>query len=112
MYVAEHGNNRVQVIDSSGQFASIFGQEGERKLKGPIGLFIADKYVYVSDSNENHVALTPFCHLIWEAWSGGGTVFVILTTIESKHFERIIYIGFMYISYVCIIMISSITIYN
>ena len=49
MYVAEHVNKRVQVMDSSGHFIQSFGQEGEGKLRGPSGLHIADKYVYVSD---------------------------------------------------------------
>ena len=46
MYVAEWGNRRVQVMDRNGQFIREFG---EGKLKGPLGLHIADKYVYVSD---------------------------------------------------------------
>ena len=46
MYVAESGNERVQVMDRNGQFIREFG---EGKLKGPLGLHIADKYVYVSD---------------------------------------------------------------
>ena len=49
MYVAEFDNGRVQVMDTSGQFIRVFGQEGEGKLRGPSGLHIADKYVYVSD---------------------------------------------------------------
>ena len=46
MYVAEWGNGRVQVMDSSGRFIREFGQG---KLSTPSGLLIADKYVYVSD---------------------------------------------------------------
>ena len=46
MYVAERGNERVQVMDRSGQFIREFG---EGKLKRPSCLHIADKYVYVSD---------------------------------------------------------------
>ena len=46
MYVADWGNWRVQVMDSSGRFIQEFGQG---KLRGPSGLLIADKYVYVSD---------------------------------------------------------------
>ena len=46
MYVAEWGNERVQVMDSSGRFIREFGQG---KLIQPSGLLIADKYVYVSD---------------------------------------------------------------
>ena len=46
MYVAEGGNKRVQVMDSSGRFIREFGRG---KLRAPSALFIADKYVYVSD---------------------------------------------------------------
>ena len=46
MYVAEWGNKRVQVMDSSGRFIREFGRG---KLSLPLGLLIADKYVYVSD---------------------------------------------------------------
>ena len=44
--MAEWGNGRVQVMDSSGRFIREFGQG---KLSRPSGLLIADKYVYVSD---------------------------------------------------------------
>ena len=46
MYIADHGNRRVQVMNSRGDFLRTFG---EGKLRGPSGLHIADKYVYVSD---------------------------------------------------------------
>ena len=46
MYVADGGNGRVQVMDSSGRFIREFGRG---KLSTPSGLLIADKYVYVSD---------------------------------------------------------------
>ena len=46
MFVADWGNGRVQVMDSSGRFIREFGRG---KLSLPSGLFIADKYVYVSD---------------------------------------------------------------
>ena len=49
MYVAEYGNKRVQVLDRSGHFIRVFGEEGKGKLHGPIALHIVDKYVYVSD---------------------------------------------------------------
>ena len=57
MYVVEHGNNRVQVMDSSGQFLRMFVQEGEGKLSLPTALHIADKYVYVSDCSNNRIAV-------------------------------------------------------
>ena len=49
MYVAEFLNRRVQVLDRSGHFIRVFGEEGEGKLCGPSALHIVDKYVYVSD---------------------------------------------------------------
>ena len=49
MYVAEHGNWRVQVMDINGRFIRQFGQEGDGELRGPSALHIVDKYVYVSD---------------------------------------------------------------
>ena len=50
MYVAELDNGRVQVMDSSSRFIREFGRG---KLRGPSGLLIADKYVYVSDVSGN-----------------------------------------------------------
>ena len=49
MYIAEFGNKRVQVLDRSGHFIQVFGEEGKGKLRGPSALHIVDKYVYVSD---------------------------------------------------------------
>ena len=53
MYVVEWslGNKRVQVLDRSGHFIRVFGEEGKGKLRGPTALHIVDKYVYVSDFN-------------------------------------------------------------
>ena len=57
MYVAEYGNERVQVMDSSGQFIRAFGQGGEGKLSKPTALYIADKHVYVSDYSQHRIAV-------------------------------------------------------
>ena len=48
MYVAENANERVQMMNSSGHFIRVFGQD-------------------VSD-------LRSLCHFIWEVWSGEGRV--------------------------------------
>ena len=56
-YVVENGSNRVQVMDSSGQFIRMFSQEGEGKLRHPTALQIADKYVYVSDWSSYRIAV-------------------------------------------------------
>ena len=52
MYIAEKGNKRVQVhvMDSGYHFIRTFGAE-EGKLHWALCLHIADKYVYVSDSD-------------------------------------------------------------
>ena len=55
MYVADNGNDRVQVMDSSGHFIRSFGQGGEGKLRGPSGLHIAGKYMYVPDLDGNNI---------------------------------------------------------
>ena len=47
MYVADLGNGRVQVLDSSGQFIRVFGEE-QREPYGLAHLHIIDKYVYAS----------------------------------------------------------------
>ena len=54
MYVAEWGNGRVQVMDSSGRFIREFGRG---KLSRPSGLLIADKYVYVSDVSDDCIVV-------------------------------------------------------
>ena len=54
MYVAEGGNGRMQVMDSSGRFIREFGQG---KLSRPSGLLIADKYVYVSDFRDDCIVV-------------------------------------------------------
>ena len=57
MYVVQFGDNRVQVMDSSGQFIRMFSREGEGKLHGPKALHIADKYVYVSDRSSHRIVV-------------------------------------------------------
>ena len=47
MYVAEWGNERVQVMDNYGHFIRVFGVEEDGKLLRPSTLNIV--YVYVSD---------------------------------------------------------------
>ena len=57
MYVADIYNNRVQVMDGSDQFIREFGNISEGKLSGPRALYIADKYVYVCDSNHHCIVV-------------------------------------------------------
>ena len=55
MYVAECGNGRVQVLDTSGQLIirALIGQKGEGKLSRPSGLHIVDKYSKTSFSGHS-----------------------------------------------------------
>ena len=55
MYVAEWGNERVQVLNSRGHFIQMFGED--EKLSRPSGLHIIDKYVYVSDYSGGRVVV-------------------------------------------------------
>ena len=50
MFVVDYNNIRVQVLDNSGHFIRTLCDEGDRNLSQPIGLHIADKYVYISNS--------------------------------------------------------------
>ena len=59
MYVAEFGNKRVQVMDTSGHFIRAFGEQSAGKMCGPSGLHIAGNYVYVSD-------FVSHCVLVYE----------------------------------------------
>ena len=57
MYVADHGNSRVQVMDTSRHFIRAIGHKGEAKLRGPVALHVADKYVYVSDRSQHCIVV-------------------------------------------------------
>lgn len=58
MYISELGNRRVQVMNSSGEFVRLFGQDEEQqKLARPFGVHIADNYVYVSDEGSDHISV-------------------------------------------------------
>ena len=49
IFVAEKGNNRVQVFDSSANFIRSFGERtGSNKMIGPYGLFVREDMVYVT----------------------------------------------------------------
>lgn len=52
MFVAESGNERVQVLDGTGKYLLHFGHDGKEKLGVPLGLHVADKYVYVSNRDD------------------------------------------------------------
>ena len=55
MYVADFGNYRVQVLDSSGHFIRVFGEE-QREPHHVASLHIIDKYVYAS-ATDNYIVV-------------------------------------------------------
>ena len=57
MHITEWGNRRVQVMNSSGYFIQLFGQEGEGRLIGPASVLIADQHVYVSDIRQECIVV-------------------------------------------------------
>ena len=57
MYVVERGNNRVQVMDTNGQHIRYIFHEVKGKKSQLSSLFIADKYVYISDGDHECIAV-------------------------------------------------------
>ena len=54
MYIAEYGN---EVLDSSGHFIRVFGQERERGLSRPSIVLSSDQYVHVSDMGQDRIVV-------------------------------------------------------
>ena len=55
VYVADHGNHRIQKFTPEGQFVCSFGTEGSQpgQLYGPSGVTVDDNdLVYVNDCND------------------------------------------------------------
>ena len=55
VYVADAGNDRIQVFTAEGKFLRTFGSRGQRRgeldLPTPIGVAVANDMVYVSQGN-------------------------------------------------------------
>ena len=57
-YIADFGNNRIQVLNTSDQFIRQFGhEEGEGRLERPTAVHIIGQFVYVSDSDRHRIAV-------------------------------------------------------
>ena len=69
MYIAEYGNWRVQVLDSSGHVTRMFGQG---MLRGPASVLIADQYVYVSDIMQHRIVIYTSSGQFVTSFGGGG----------------------------------------
>lgn len=63
LYVADAGNNRVQVIDSNGHFVTEFGSHGwrEGEFDFPSDVALSFDTLYVADTGNNRV---QFCNLL------------------------------------------------
>ena len=82
LYVADAGNNRVQVIDSNGHFVTEFGsrgwREGQFDFPTDVALSFERNYLlYVADTGNNRV---QFCNLV-------NRIFYLLTTTEPVSFQ-------------------------
>jgi hypothetical protein len=59
LFIADYGNNRIQVLSSSGSYLSQFGSSssvgGNGVLKGPEGVAVAGVSIFVSDTSDNLV---------------------------------------------------------
>jgi DNA-binding beta-propeller fold protein YncE len=54
LYVADRGNNRLQILDADGAFIAEWKQFGR-----PSGVYIRNDLIYVADSESNSVARNP-----------------------------------------------------
>jgi len=54
LYVADRGNNRLQILDQDGAFIAEWKQFGR-----PSGVYIRNELIYVADSESNSVARNP-----------------------------------------------------
>ena len=58
IFVAEKGNNRVQVFDSNANFISSFGEKsGSNKMISPYGIFIREDTVYVTLTGQHCIQM-------------------------------------------------------
>lgn len=62
-FMADQGNNHIQVLDSTGNFITIFGTAGSAngQFNGPAGVAVnpTTGNVYVSDSDNNRIRVFP-----------------------------------------------------
>lgn len=80
LYVADAGNNRIQVIDSNGHFVAEFGSYGWRdgEFDFPNDVALSLDTLYVADTGNNRV---QYCNLVHRIF------YPLATTLEDLEFE-------------------------
>jgi len=80
LYVADAGNNRIQVIDANGNFIAEFGsfgwREGEFDFPNDVALNMGN--LYVADTGNNRI---QFCNLVNRVF------YPITSNLEDLHFD-------------------------
>lgn len=59
-YGSDYDNNKIEVFNSDGVVLRSFGYNGvgsKHNLKGPIGICVADRYVFVANSGKHNIAI-------------------------------------------------------
>ena len=59
VYVVDSGNNRVQKLDTNGNYLLQFGSSGSsaRKVSNPMGIAIHKDKVYIAESGNKHISV-------------------------------------------------------
>jgi len=72
VYVADSGNDRVQVFDATGEYLRTLGGAGEgpEELDTPLNVAVSGGRVYVSDHENDRVALFSIDGVFRGAWEG------------------------------------------
>lgn len=80
LYVADAGNNRIQVIDTNGHFVAEFGSYGWRdgEFDYPNDVALSLDTLYVADTGNDRV---QYCHLVNRIF------YPLLTTLEEYEFD-------------------------
>lgn len=80
LYIADAGNNRIQVIDTNGHFIAEFGsfgwREGEFDFPNDVALSMGN--LYVADTGNNRI---QFCNLV------NSIFYPVTSTLEDRQFD-------------------------
>lgn len=76
IYVADHSNNRIQVLSKSGDFLFRWGAVGSAlgQLYQPIGIDTDGEYVYVAEYGNNRISVFTLDGTPVRCWGSAGTL--------------------------------------